>query len=598
MKYGSWEIAGYDRGVAVSLCKDGLNPLVAVVLASRGVADMENARTLLEEDDSLVGDPFQMRDMDRTVRRLNTAISSGEHIAVYGDYDVDGMTSSCLLASYFRSRGLTCDIYIPDRIDEGYGVSTAAVDALARQDVTLIVTVDCGITAVGETEHAKSLGIELIITDHHECKDVLPDAVAVVDPKRPGCPYPYKSLAGVGVAFKLVCAMESEKSFDSLIGRYGDLVAIGTIADVMPVTGENRILIRRGMAAMNRGTRPGVQSLMTGAGLGGKPLTSGSIGFSLAPRLNAAGRLGCAFHSIDLLLTEDMREAEKKAAELCQLNYDRRQLECDTFSEVLSYLNDNPPDGPIVMTHNDWHQGILGIVASRISERFFLPAIMISIENGEGRGSCRSYCGFNLFEALAHCEDLLQNYGGHALAAGLTITEENIGLFKNRIADYYHSTVKNPPSPTLSIDLEVIKPGLLTIENVTALQAMEPYGNGNKPPMMCMKNVRIESVESIGGGRHTKLFISKFGERYECVFFSRTICDLNIRKARLWIWPSARKSTNFAGGGPCSCSFQTCAVLLIRGDIHGKSAGTIRKTGKDDPGIQSGSGSEKDPGCL
>lgn len=246
------------------------------------------------------------------------------------------------------------------------------------------------------------------------------------------------------MAFKLVCATETEQSFDSLIRRYGDLVAIGTIADVMPVTGENRILIRRGMAAMNQGARPGVKSLMIGAGLEGKPFTSGNIGFSLAPRLNAAGRLGCASCSIELLLTDDRMEAELKAAELCQLNHDRRQLECDAFSDVLSYLKDNPPDGPIVMTHNDWHQGVLGIVASRISERFFLPTIMISIENGEGRGSCRSYCGFNLFDALAHCEDLLENYGGHALAAGLTIAEENIGPFKERMAEYYHSNVKKP----------------------------------------------------------------------------------------------------------------------------------------------------------
>lgn len=530
MKYCNWNISGYDRETAVLHCHRGINPLVAVILASRGIANEEETASLLGENFSILGDPFAMQDMDAAVRRLKDAIKRNEHVAVYGDYDVDGMTSSSLLASYLRSRGLDCEIYIPDRMDEGYGVNTAALDALGKKGVTLVLTVDCGITAIEETKFARSLGMDLIITDHHECNEVLPDASAVIDPKRHDCKYPFKALAGVGVAFKLVCAMEGNEHFDRLISRYGDLVALGTIADVMPVTGENRFLIRRGMAAMKQGIRPGLRMLMSEAGLDGKSFTSGAIGFSLAPRLNAAGRMGCASRSVELLLTDNESEAIKGASELCALNSERRLLENEIFDEALTMLKNNPPVGtPIILANRNWHQGVMGIVASRLTDQFNLPAIVISIEDGVGRGSCRCLCGFNLYSALAYCSDFLDSFGGHELAAGLTIPEAKIELFKKRLTGYYQNCAKIPTTPSLNIDFEVIKPGLLTIHNVSALESLEPYGNGNPAPILCIKEAVLESVTSIGGGRHIKIIASKFGENFECVYFSKSAEDLDVR---------------------------------------------------------------------
>jgi single-stranded-DNA-specific exonuclease len=534
MKFVDWVINGYDRAAAVTLSRSGINPLVAVYLTCRGITTVEDAKTFLSDDLSAVHDPFLLRDMDAAVDRIRRAIENGEKIAIYGDYDVDGMTSSCLLASYFRSKGIDYEIYIPGRMDEGYGVNLPALDCLRANGASLVVTVDCGITAQREAVYAREIGLDLIITDHHECKDALPDAIAVINPKRPDCQYPNPSLAGVGVAFKLVCALEKDTDLNQLLMTYGDLVAIGTIADVMSVVGENRMLIRRGLAALNKKSRPGLRRLLREAFVDRRDINTATIGFVLAPRLNAAGRMGQTDLSINLLMTESEEEAARLTSELCHLNAERRQLEAGIFDEAFATLLNNHPKGPVVLANRGWHQGVMGIVAAKVAEQFFFPAIMISIdEDGVGRGSCRSFGDFRMYSALESCSDLLENFGGHEMAAGLTISEANIDEFRRRICEYYHQTVKIPSDPVLTLDFEVIKPELLSLENMTALEKTEPFGNGFLPPFLCMTDVFLQSVIPIGGGKHTKLRVIKNSRHFDCICFNRSSEELGVTEGML-----------------------------------------------------------------
>ena len=529
MKFDSWIIGEYDRSAAVELTRSGINPLVSVFLSSRGVKDAQAAREFLYDDMGIINDPFLLDDMSTAVERIRQAIAAGEKVAIYGDYDVDGMTASCLLASFLRSKNVDFEIYIPDRTDEGYGVSNPALDALSATGVSLIITVDCGITAIDEAIYARNLGIDLIITDHHECKDTLPDALAVINPKRRDSRYPNRSLAGVGVAFKLVSALEADTDIEQLLMDYGDFVAIGTIADVMPVVGENRVLIRRGLEALNQKSRPGLNRLMCHLGIERRNINTGLIGFALSPRLNAAGRMGRTSLTVDLLLTENSSEAEQLTLELCRLNDQRRELESGIYEQVYEYLVKKPPKGPIVLAGHGWFQGVMGIIAAKTSEQFLFPAIMITVDEcGVGRGSCRSFGYFPMYSALEKCSDLLENFGGHEMAAGLTIMEPNINEFRRRIFDYYHNLIKIPPVPTLKLDFEVKKPELLSLENVTALERTEPFGNGHLPPFACMTAAELRSIIPVGGGKHTKLRIIKDKKTFDCIAFNRPADELGV----------------------------------------------------------------------
>ncbi len=529
MKFENWYIHGFNRDDAVGLVHSGFNPLVAVILAARGITSAAQAARLLTIGLSGLYDPFLMADMDRAAARIQQAVQNRERVVVFGDYDVDGMTSSCVMSEFLRSLGLECSVYIPGRLDEGYGLNTPAIDSFAKDGVSLIVTVDCGITAVEETIYANSLGIDVIITDHHECKDTLPPAVAVVDPKRHDCQYPNKSLAGVGVAFKVVCAAAGSDRLAELMEKYGELVALGTIADVVSVRGENRSLIKLGMQQLSKTRRPGLKYLLHDTGLDAKRMTTGAIGFAIAPRLNAAGRMGHPDLSVRLLSTSDPNEAKRVSDELYSLNCERRNLVTSIFDDAVSILAREKIPGPIILSKRGWYQGVMGIVAARIAEIHMLPTIMICIdEHGIGRGSCRSFADFQLYSALEHCSDLLVNFGGHEMAAGLTIKEENIPEFTRRFQAYYHQRVKIPPVPTLHIDFEVKKPGLLSLDNLDAAAIIEPYGNGHPPPILCIKNAVLSGLVPVGGGAHTKVRISKFGETFDGIFFSKTAQELGV----------------------------------------------------------------------
>lgn len=530
MKYARWTGGDYDEPAARSLREAGYPALLAALLSARGVSSPEEAALLLERERELSHSPYLMKDMDKAAARIRRALAEGERMAVFGDYDVDGITSTVLLVDYLRSRGADCLKYIPRRVEDGYGLGKEALRTLRDRGVTLVITVDCGITGVEEAKWAREIGLDLVITDHHECREVLPDAEAVVDPKRPDCPYPFKHLAGVGVALKLVLALDEPRE-ESLFARYCTLAAIGTVADVMPMTGENRTIVCRGLEAIGGTDFLGLRALLRETGLADREVSSTQIGFVLAPRINAAGRMGAAELAADLLLTEDPARAEVLARELCGLNRERQAVEQDIFAQAVEQI-EFLPDGErsaLVLSSEEWHQGVVGIVASRLSEKYSCPSFMIHLQNGVGKGSCRSYGGFNLFAALESCQDLLVDFGGHELAAGFNIREEDIPAFRRRmnrcVCEFCNG---EKPVSSLALDVVIRDPAWVTLEEMEALSRLEPYGAGNERPVFALMGARVESMQGVGQNRHLKLRLAMGEHRFDAIFFSATAAACGV----------------------------------------------------------------------
>lgn len=530
MKYTQWKTAKWSTEAYEHLKKQGVPFLVAAVLCSRGLQTLEQASAFLSWHPKLLCDPFLMKDMDKAVSRIRLALERGEKISVYGDYDVDGITSTSLLTHYLRSQGGDVSFYIPCRLGEGYGINLEAIDMLHEEGFTLIITVDCGITAVEEVEYAKGLGIDMVITDHHECKESLPEAVAVLDPHRKDCSYPFKDLAGVGVALKLVLGMEGAENTRKVLEQYADLAAVGTVADVMTLLGENRTLVHIGLERLEQTKKVGLRALLEEAGVAEKKLSSTTIGYCLAPRINAAGRMGQAGVAAELILTDNEDEAQRLSRELCALNRERQNVELAIFTQCTQLLDQKDRHDSIVLADENWHQGVVGIVASRLTERYACPAFMICLQDGKGKGSCRSYGGFNLFQALESSSDLLEEYGGHALAAGFSILEEKIPAFRERIDQLVREdTGGEEVLSTLDIDVEVQDPYNFTVETVEQLALLEPYGNGNPKPVFSILNASITCVAGVGGGRHLKMRACKDGKSLDLIFFSVTQAQAGVQ---------------------------------------------------------------------
>ncbi len=528
MKYKQWNIAPPCPEGERTLIDSGLSPLLAKILSARGMTDGAAARAMLYPDGCRPHDPMLLRDMDKAVARIQAAMDAGELMAVYGDYDVDGITSTCLLTEFFRSRGGRVLPYIPDRLEEGYGLNYEAIDHLTQEGVTLIVTVDCGITAVDEVTYAKQHGIDVVITDHHACKEILPPAVAVVDPHHPHCPYPFKGLAGVGVALKVALAVARPWEREEVFDRFCDLAAIGTVADVMPMTGENRLLVQAGLKYLNPARRLGLLQLIRSAGLEEKAVTAVTVGYTLAPRINASGRMGRARVALELLLTRDESRAEELAEELCTLNRERQGIEGDIFNQCVEQLEADPQSGVILLADQNWHQGVVGIVASRLAEKFACPTFMICLDQGVGKGSCRSWGGINLFQLLQQSAHLLENFGGHALAAGFTVKEENIPALARalRLGVAQLSQGQELPS-ILEVDAAVT-PELLTLEDVESLELLEPCGTGNPRPVLVLTGAQVQSMTQVGRGRHLKMRLESKGQIIEAIFFSADGAQLGV----------------------------------------------------------------------
>ena len=525
MKYQHWNLRRPGApSVRRSLEAAGLSPLCAAVLSARGMSGQAEAAQFLASGRSLFHDPFLLKDMDRAVERVRRAIGNQELMCVYGDYDVDGITATCLLTEALTLLGGTALSYIPDRTEEGYGLNGGAVKRLAEQGVTLIITVDCGITAVDEVEFARSLGVDVVVTDHHHCKDVLPAARAVVDPRRPDCAYPFPELAGVGVALKLAQALAPPEERERVFLRFGELAAIGTVADVMRLTDENRALVRMGLELLAHTKRPGLRALLREAGLepGAVP-TAVNVGYGLAPRINAAGRMEQAMVALELLLTRDEERGEALAHALCRLNRERQAIEQDIYDQCARLLEARPELAApaIVLADKGWHQGVVGIVASRLAEKYSCPAIMISLENGQGKGSCRSFGGFNLFAALERCAHLFDAYGGHEMAAGFTIPEENIPAFRQLICELVSDYAGGEPmEAAIDVDAEVDDCALLSVHQVESLSALEPFGSGNPKPVLLLRGACVTSCCDVGGGRHLKMKLRRDGVVLDAIFFS------------------------------------------------------------------------------
>ena len=532
MKFQKWHIADPHPEAAARLTAAGYPCLVSAVLASRGIGTAEEAAAFLEHEQRLTYSPFLMADMDKAVARVQQALAAHEKIAVFGDYDVDGITATCILVDYLQSRGADVLHYIPRRIEDGYGLSCDAIEGLYRKGARLLITVDCGITGVEEVDFANSLGMDVVITDHHECKETLPRAVAVVDPHRPDCPYPFKHLAGCGVALKLALALGGPDREEALFSRYCTLAAIGTVADVMQMSGENRTIVSRGLAAIEHSDFIGLHALLKEAGLAGREITSVQIGFVLAPRINAAGRMGAADKAAELLLCTDPEEADRMARDLCALNRERQNVEQTIYSqaeEMIARLPDRDRSA-LVLESSRWHQGVVGIVASRLSEKYSRPSFMIHLNGATGKGSCRSWGGFNLFAALESCKDLLLGFGGHELAAGFTIEEGNIPAFRERMNDYARSfRGGEAPVSVLDVDVAITHPSAVTLEELEALSALEPYGSGNARPVFCLLGATLLRTQNVGQNRHLKLRLGKGSAQFDGIFFSTVAEDCGCK---------------------------------------------------------------------
>ena len=508
-----WEVRPLDKERAAAFAQTyGVPFFLAMLMNIRGIDDAAHLREFLGEGEPL-SDPFLLKDMDKAAARITRAVDNMEKIAVYGDYDADGVTSTAMLYSYLETRGADVIFYIPQREGEGYGMNMGAVEYLKEQGVSLIVTVDNGISSVQEVARANELGIDVVVTDHHRPQEILPDAVAVVDAYRPDDTSPYKHFSGVGIAFKLLMALEDGAGdVEDLLEAYSDLAAIGTIGDIVPLTGENRTLIRAGLERLSQSDRPGVQALLENAGIAGKALTSTNVAFTLVPRINATGRMGAPERAVRLLISGYEEEAEVLSEEICADNEERRRVEAEiaeaAFADIKAkgYMKDRV----VVVDGENWHHGVIGIVASRVTERCGKPCMIISRGETEAKGSGRSIEGFSLFEAICACGDLLIKFGGHPMAAGITLKPENIEAFRKRINQYAAEHFPQMPTQTVTLDCK-LNPAALSVSMAQSLTQLEPFGNGNPQPVFGLFNMELSNVTPVGGGGHLRLTLEKNG---------------------------------------------------------------------------------------
>lgn len=508
-----------ENAVAVSQRYD-LPMLIAMLLDIRGITDEEAIIDFLDNN-TLTASPFEIKDMDRAAERIRAAIEDGERICVYGDFDADGVTSTALLYSYLSDIGADAMYYIPSRETEGYGMNREAVSKLYERGVKLIVTVDNGVAAAEEIAYAKSLGIDTVVTDHHAVPQNLPDAAAVVDLHRPDDDSSFKELSGVGVAFKLVQAIEGEYAdAEGLLENYSDLAAIGTVGDIVPLRGENRVLVRNGLIHINNGDRLGIAAISQEAGLSGKRITAGSLSFNLVPRINAGGRLGLSQKSVTMLLTDDEEYAADIAADLSSDNTERQSIERVILGDIDRMIRANPAivNNPVIVVCGEgWHKGVIGIVASRIKDVYSKPAIVIALDGDSCRASGRSVQGFSLIDAVFSCSDLLMQCGGHPMAVGFGVRKENIGAFIERINSYAE---EHPiPAPTLELDCK-LNPAQLSVDLARGLSMLEPYGAGNPTPLFGLFNMTLRDIRPIGNNKHLRLILSRGDSTVSALRFS------------------------------------------------------------------------------
>lgn len=516
-----WQVNEIDNNEIERIEKNfNISKLVASIIAGKGLKTDEEIEVFLHPRRTDFHNPFLMPDMEKAANRIVEAIKNNEKVAIYGDYDVDGITSSTVLHRFLKDRGLNTNIYIPNRLCEGYGLNAEEIKKIAEEGHTLMITVDCGITGKAEVELAKSLGIDTIVTDHHEPPEELPEAIAVVDCKRKDNKYPFRELAGVGVTFKLTQAISkilNLKEEENL--KYLDIVCIGTISDIVPLVDENRTISKLGLMLLNQTKNVGLKVLLES--LGYKKIDSTAVSFGIAPRVNACGRMGHERVALELFLTDDVKRARELAKELNDFNTKRQEIEKRIFEEALEQIkNGQEEKNPcIILRKENWHHGVIGIVSSKITEMYFKPSILMAIEGEDCKGSGRSIPGFDIHEALEKCNKTIKQFGGHSMAIGITVESANFEAFKSSVLNYAKEKHIEDIVPVLNID-EKLQLKDITMKDVRDLALLEPFGEANKPPLFQINNVKIETIRTLSEGKHLKMDIKDDNTKFGTIGFN------------------------------------------------------------------------------
>lgn len=519
-----WTLKHYGDLRHDEFCKKlNISKAISQVIRNRNIKEIEDVKTFINPSLDYLHNPFLLKDMDKAVDRIKKSILNNERIWIFGDYDVDGVSSTSILLIYFKSIGYEVNYYIPNRLEEGYGLNIDAISNINDKGADIIITVDCGITSVDEVNYANSLGIDVIITDHHECKEDIPNALAIINPKQDDCRYPFKVLCGCGVALKLIQALTPENEFKESINSYLEIVSLATICDIVPLVGENRILVKNGLKIMENGINIGIKNLINVCGLDGKKISSSHIGFALGPRINASGRMGYSKLGVKLFIEQDNKKALEISNMLEEKNIERQLVESRMYKEAEDMiLSDKHYENEkvLVLASRNWHHGIIGIVASKITEKYYKPTILLAIEDNEAKGSARSIDGFNIFEGLLECEDILNKFGGHEQAAGLSLDEDKVSILRNRInecADF--KLTKENMIENIQIEFELPEEDI-SFSLIKELDNLEPFGMENPSPKFLIRNLDIIDIRAIGKERnHLKLSV-KGKNTYECIGFN------------------------------------------------------------------------------
>lgn len=516
-----WEYYQTNENEVEEIKNDNnISELLAKVLINRGIKEKDEISKFLYPKIEDLNDPFLLNDMNIAVDRILLAKDRGEKVTVYGDYDVDGITSIAVMVKFFRELGINIEYYLPSRLEEGYGLNNDALLKIKNNGTDLLITVDCGISAYNEVEYAKSLGMEVIVTDHHECPEVLPDTIAVIDPKRPDNTYPFNALAGVGVTFKLIQAISLKLELDrKKYLKYLDIVCLGTVADIVPLVNENRVIVKYGLMLVRETKNIGLRALIKLSGY--NKIDSSLISFGLAPRINACGRMGKADLALELLLTNDITEAENIASELNNINKERQEVEKHIMDDAVKIIEEGKlyEDDVIVVGKEGWHHGVIGIVASKITEMYYKPSILVCFEDGVGKGSGRSVEGFDLHKALNACINDLSRFGGHEMAIGLTINQSSFENFRKNINEYAKNVIDKDKVPTIKVDSE-INADMISLDKLSELEILEPYGEANPMPIFVYKNIRVEGIRLLSNDRHLKLMLKDGSAIFDAIAFN------------------------------------------------------------------------------
>ncbi|MBR2240573.1 MAG: single-stranded-DNA-specific exonuclease RecJ [Clostridia bacterium] len=515
-----WEFFESDEQTVKKIQEEfGLSRLLSTIIANKGLETKQDIEVFLNPTRKDFHDPYLMPDMEIAVNRIVKAIENQEKVIIYGDYDVDGITSITVLKKFLADRGLQVDSYIPNRLDEGYGLNKAAIDKIVEEKYQLMITVDCGISGIEEIDYANSLGLETIVTDHHEPAETLPKALAVVDAKRKDNQYPFNQLAGVGVVFKLTQAISKVYNLDEKeYLKYLDIVCVGTISDIVPLVDENRVITKLGLKLVEVTKNVGLKALLSSIGY--KKIDSSAISFGVAPRINACGRMGHEQDALKLFLTDNIVEATEISRKLNDYNRQRQEIEKRIFEEVLKKIeHDEKEKSCIILADENWHHGVIGIVSSKVTEMYYKPSILICFENGEGKGSGRSIPGFDLHDALSKCDKNIERFGGHSMAIGISVKKNNFDEFKKDFEQYVNNTNIKELIPIIKVD-EELNAKDMSIEVVNELNMLEPFGEANKMPIFMYKNLKINSIRTLSEGKHLKLTLKDENMLFDAIGFN------------------------------------------------------------------------------